>query len=185
MMIFLGSLWLPILVSAVVVFLASNVMHMLLKFWHYPDYKRTDDDKPFVEGSRGLKPGMYMFPRFDYKTATPEEHAAWAAGPSGIMYIRNPAKFSFGKTLTLWFLYCIVAGIFTAYISHETMPVGTAFRQVLQVAGATATIFWAFGTNFSDVIWYGKPWPAAIKYAIDGLIYGLLTGAVFAWLWPR
>ena len=34
-------------------------------------------------------------------------------------------------------------------------------------------------------IWYRRSWVVTLKNTIDGLIYGCLTAAVFAWLWPR
>jgi hypothetical protein len=183
-MVSLLDLWLPILVSAIAVQIASTIIHMALPFWHNADYGNVGDDRPFVEGSRSLKSGMYMFPRMDWKTMTEEQKAAWAKGPSAIMYVRNPAKFSFGKTIFLYFLYCLVSAVFVAYIAGETLAPGTPYLRVFQIAGAVGTIFWAFGTNVSDAIWYGKPWSATIKYAIDGLLYGCLIGGVFGWLWP-
>ena len=32
-------------------------------------------------------------------------------------------------------------------------------------------------------IWYQRPWSTTLKFTFDGLIYGLLTGGVFGWLW--
>lgn len=183
-MVSLTALWLPILVSAVIVFIASTIMHMGLPFWHTPEYKNVDDDRPFVEGTRSLRPGMYVFPRMDFKNMTAEQKAEWEKGPTGLMYVRNPAAISMGKNLTLFFLYCIVSGIFVAYIASETLAPGTDYRRVFQIAGATGTIFWAFGNNISDAIWYGKPWSTAIKYVVDGFVYGLLLGGTFGWLWP-
>jgi hypothetical protein len=183
-MVSLMDLWLPILVAAIVVQIASTIIHMALPFWHNADYGKVDDDRPFVEGSRSLKAGMYMFPRMEWKTMTEEQKAEWAKGPSGIMYIRNPAAFSFGKTIFLYFLYCLVSAVFVAYVTGQTLPAGTPYLRVFQVAGAVGTIFWAFGNNISDAIWYGKPWTSAMKYAVDGLIYGCLMGGVFGWLWP-
>ena len=183
-MVPLLDLWLPILVSAIVVQIASTIMHMALPFWHNADYGKPADDRPFVEGARSLKAGMYLFPVADWKTMTDEQKAEFQKGPSGVMYVRNPAAFSFGKTLAIWFVYCLVSAVFAAYIAGETLAPGTPYLRVFQIAGAVGTIFWAFGTNFSDAIWYGKPWRSAIKYAIDGLTYGCLMGGVFGWLWP-
>lgn len=184
-MVPLLSLWLPILVSAVLIFVMTNILWMVLKFWHYKDYSRLPDDKPFVAASQSLKSGMYMFPQMDWNTMTPEQKADFGKGPAGFMIIRNPSAFSMGKTLPVWFLYCVFSTFCAAYIASETLAAGTAFIRVFQIAGATATIFWSFGTNISDSIWYGKPWSSAIKHVIDGVIYGLITGAVFAWLWPK
>ena len=182
-MIPLTQLWLPILVSAVVVQFAGAFIHMALGFWHTPDYRNVEDDGPFVEAMRRLKSGLYLVPRMIQKP-TAEQRAEWESGPTALMYVRNPARFSFGKTLGIYFLHCLVSAIFVAYIAGETLAPGTAYLRVFQIAGATGTIYWAFGNHISDAIWYGKPWPVAIKYVIDGLIYGMLMGGVFGWLWP-
>jgi hypothetical protein len=181
----LTALWLPILVSAVLIFIASNILWMVLKFWHYKDYQRVPDDKVFVDATRALKGGMYVFPFMDWKTMTPEQKAEATKGPMGFMILRNPAAFSFGKTLGIYFLYCLFSAFCAAYIGHETLAAGTDYLRVFQITGAVGTFFWAFGTNISDAIWYGKPWSVAFKHVIDGLIFGCLIGGTFGWLWPK
>lgn len=183
-MIPLTDLWLPILVSAIVVQIASTIMHMALPFWHSADYRKPSDERLFMEGARPLKSGLYLFPKVDWNTISAEQKVELQKGPSGVMYIRNPATFSFPKTLLLWFVYCFVSAAFAAYIAGHSLAAGAPYLRVFQIAGTAGTIFWSFGTNFADAIWYGKPWSATIKYAIDGLIYGCLMGGVFGWLWP-
>ncbi|MEO8378108.1 MAG: hypothetical protein ABI779_00450 [Acidobacteriota bacterium] len=183
-MVPLSALWLPILVSAVFVFIASNILWMGLPFWHYRDYKRLPDDKVFVDGARSLKAGLYVFPWMDWKTMTPEQKADAQKGPSAMMIVRNPAVFSFGKTLSLYFLYCLLGSFMAAYVASATLAPGTEYLRVFRIAGAAGMLFWSFGTNVSDAIWYGKPWGATIKHIIDGLIFGMLIGGTFGWLWP-
>ena len=180
----LAELWLPILLSAVFVFIASNILWMALPFWHSRDYRTTGNDAAYIAASSSLQPGMYMFPKMDWKTMTPEQQKEWAAGPSALMYLKNPSAFSFPTTLGTYFLYTIVGSFCAAYIAEETIPRGAEYMRVFQIAGAAGMIFWSFGTNVSDSIWYGKPWGVAIKHVIDGLIFGLLIGGTFGWLWP-
>lgn len=184
-MVPLTALWLPILVSGVAIFIVTNILWMVLKFWHFADYKRFPDDKVFVDATRPLQAGMYVFPWMDMKTMTPEQREERHKGPSGLLYLRNPSPFSMGTMLLSWFLYCLFSAFCGAYLASETLPPGAPFLRVLQIAGATVTIFWAFGSNVSDSIWYGKPWASSIKHVVDGVIYGLIAGAVFAWLWPK
>jgi hypothetical protein len=184
-MVTLLELWLPILVSAVLVFIASNILWMMLPFWHYRDYGSTDNDAAFVDLTKGLQPGLYIYPKADWKTMTPEQKGEWQSGPSGTLYLKNPARFSFGSALSSYFVYALLGSFCAAYIAEETVARGADFMTVFQIAGATGAIFWAFGTNVSDSIWYGKPWTVAVKHIIDGLIFGLLIGGTFGWLWPR
>ena len=183
-MVPLTQLWLPILVSAVLVFIASNILWMGLKFWHYRDYKRVPDDAVFVDAAKSLSSGLYMFPWMDWKTMTPEQKAAAQAGPSALMIVRNPATFGFGKALVLYFLYCILGSLLAAYVASATIAPGAEYLHVHRIAGTAGMLFWAFGTNVSDSIWYGKPWSVAIKHIIDGVIFGFLIGGTFGWLWP-
>ena len=94
------DLWLPILVAAVVLQIVSAIIHTALTFWHTPDYGTVEDDRPFVEAMRRLKSGMYVVPRIIQKP-TPEQPPEWESGPTALMYVRNPAAFSFGKTLAI------------------------------------------------------------------------------------
>src|SRR5580765_4421654 len=62
------SLWLPVLVSAIIVFIASSIIHMLLPY-HQGDYQRLpyEDNLLAVLGAVGLKRGLYSFPFGTYK----------------------------------------------------------------------------------------------------------------------
>ena len=183
-MVSLAQLWLPILVSAVFVFIASNILWMGLKFWHYRDYKRVPDDAVFVNAAKSLPSGLYIFPWMDWKTMTPEQRTAAQPGPSAMMIVRNPATFKFASSLILYFLYCLLGSFCAAYLASVTVPAGAPYLHVHRVAGTAGMLFWAFGTNVSDAIWYGKPWSVAIKHIIDGIIFGFLIGGTFGWLWP-
>lgn len=183
-MVPLTALWLPILVSAVFVFIASSILHMALPFWHRREYRELEDDRPFVEGTRSLTPGMYMFPTMRWNTMTPEQKAEWAKGPVGIMYVRRASSVSMGRTMALHFLYCVIGSLLAAYVVSITAGAGTEYLRVHRIAGTAGMLFWAFGMNISDAIWYGKPWSSAFKYLVDGVIYGFLIGGTFGWLWP-
>lgn len=183
-MVSVAQLWLPILVSAVLVFVVSNILWMGLKFWHSRDYKRVPDEALFVEAAKSLPSGLYVFPWMDWKTMTPEQKTATQSGPSATMIVRNPLAFSFGKALGLYFLYCVLGSLLAAYVASVTVAAGAEYLHVHRVAGTAGMLFWAFGTNVSDSIWYGKPWAVAIKHVIDGVIFGFLIGGTFGWLWP-
>ena len=64
----LSALWLPIVLSAVIVFIASSVMHMLLPY-HRGDYKQLPDEEKTLSALRaaGLKRGLYIFPHGTHK----------------------------------------------------------------------------------------------------------------------
>ena len=183
-MIPLTMLWLPILISAVLVFIAANILWMALPFWHHKDYVGLPEEKRVLEALSTAKSGQYVVPKLDWKTMTPEERTAMHAGPTAYMLVRNPATFSFGKLLGTYFLYMVVVAIFVAYITGRTRAAGAPYLEVFRIASTVG--FLSFGLRgVSDSIWYGKPWKVTFKEMIDGLIYGLLMGGTFGWLWPR
>lgn len=186
-MVPIPSLWLPVLLSAVVVFLASWIVHVILPH-HHNDLKRIPDEEQFLEAMRrqALPPGDYMAPRPESMKAMnqPAFVERRKRGPVVIMTVIPGAAPSMGKELGLWFLYTIVVGIFAAYITGHALGVGAPYRQVMRFAGATAFFCYSVA-QFSDSIWYKRSWATTFKNAADGLLYGLLTGGVFGWLWPR
>ena len=184
MPVHLSTLWLPILVSAVFVFIASNLLWMALPFWHRKDYKKLPDEKAVLAGLSSAASGQYIAPATDWSKATAAEREALQRGPMALLLVRNPNAFSFGKSLTIYFLYCVVISVLVAYIAGGTLPPGTHYRRVFRVAGTAAIVAYSF-RGVPDSVWYGKPWTVTIKEIVDGVIYGMLTAGTFGWLWPH
>src|ERR1041385_4598527 len=180
-MVPLFSLWLPVLVSAVIVFIASNVLWMALPFWHRKDYNRLPDEKAVLAGLAGAKSGQYIAPAMEWSKTTPEERAAAQSGPMALLMVRNPNSFSFGKALTIYFLYCLVISAIVGYITGVVVGPGTLYPRVFRIAGTAAILAYSF-RGVPDSVWYGKPWTVTFKEVIDGVIYGLLTAGTFGWL---
>jgi len=183
-MVPLTMLWLPIVVSALFVFLASNILSMALPFWHRSDFAKLPDEKTVLDALSAAKSGQYMVPSLDWGKITPEQRAEMHRAPMALLLLRNPATFNVGKILTLWFFYAIVISIFVGYLTGLARPAGTPYLEVFRVAGAAAVLAYTFRT-IPEGIWFGKPWRIVFKEMIDGTIYGLLTAGAFGWLWPK
>ncbi len=185
-MVPLSALWLPILVSAVIVFVASSIVHMMLPY-HRTDYQPLPQEQNILRALReaGVKRGLYMFPFCtDRQRKSPEIAEKFRQGPVGMMAVFRSGPPAMGKYLAEWFLYCLIISYFTAYLTGRTLAPGTAYLGVFRVAGTAA--FMAFGLGqLSNGIWRGYPWTVVLKEVFDGLIYGLLTAGTFGWLWPR
>ena len=183
----LTVLWLPILVSAVFVFIASAIIHMG-PFWHRGDYPAVPDQDPVMDALRpfNIPPGDYMLPRPANRADmnTPEYKTKLERGPILIMSVFPRGGISMGKTMPLWFVYCLVVSYFAAYIAGRALAPGVDYLEVFPFAGATAFIGYCVAL-WQMSIWYGRGWRYSIIYTIDGLIYSLLTAGVFGWLWPR
>jgi hypothetical protein len=185
-MVALTSLWIPILLSAVIVFIASSIIHMVLPY-HRSDYKQLPDEDKVLATLRpaSLNPGLYIFPYCTHKDMkSPAIAEKQKQGPVGSMTVIPNGPPNMGKYLGTWFTYCVIIGIFTAYLTGRTVAPGASYLAVFRVAGTVA--FMAYGVGqISDSIWKNQPWSNTIKHVFDGLIFALLTAGTFGWLWPR
>ncbi len=185
-MVPLSALWLPIVLSAVIVFIASSVMHMLLPY-HRSDYQKLPDEDNIRATLRAanLKRGLYIFPFGTHKEMnSPAMVEKYNQGPVGMMTVLPNGPPVMPKFLGQWFAYCLIVGFFVAYLAAHTMEPGTNYLKVFRVVGTAAFLAYGLG-NLSNGIWKGQTWSATIKEVVDGLVYGLLTAGTFGWLWPR
>jgi len=185
-MVSLTALWLPIVLSAVIVFVASSIMHMLLPY-HRSDYRQLPDEDKLLAVLRaaGLKPGLYHFPFCSHKDMkSPAVVEKFKQGPVGMLTLFPSGPPAMPKFLGMWFAYCLVIGFFVAYLTGRTVAPGANYLAVFRVAGTAAFLAYGLG-NLSNGIWKGQPWSVTLKEVIDGLVYALLTAGAFGWLWPR
>jgi hypothetical protein len=181
------SLWVPILLSAVIVFIASSIIHMVLPI-HRTDYRKLPDEDGAMDALRkfNVPPGDYLFPcaSSPKEMKDPSFREKWSKGPVGMMTVMESGPPAMGKSLALWFVYCAVVGIFAAYVAGRALPPGAHYLKVFRFAGVTAFIGYALAL-WQNTIWYKRAWTTTLKSTIDGLVYGLLTAGTFGWLWPR
>jgi hypothetical protein len=180
------SLLLPIGLSAVFVFIASSVIHMVIG-WHKNDLKKVPNEDAVMNALRpfNLAVGNYGLPKPDSMKDmnSPEFKAKYKAGPVAFLTIRS-SDFSMGATMVQWFIYSIVVSVFAGYIAGVAFGPGTEYLRIMQVAGCVA--FTGYGlAQAHDSIWWGRSWAWTLRNMADSLLYGLLTGGTFGWLWPR
>ena len=186
-MVQLSALVVPIVLSAVIVFVASSVLHMALRY-HNSDYKRfeNEDDVRSAINKGAAAPGQYMLPYNTSMSAlqNPSVLQKFTEGPVGLVLLRAPGVMKMGPLLGAWFLYSIGISVFAAYVAGRTLAAGAPYLAVFRIVGTVVFLGYA-GAHIQAAIWRGQPWSATIKDVIDGLIYGLLSAGVFGWLWPR
>jgi hypothetical protein len=184
-MVSLADLWLPVLLSAVAVFVVSSVLHMALPI-HKSDYKKLPNEDAVMNALRSLAvpSGEFMFPSCSSmkELNSPEMVEKRTKGPVGTIMIWS-GEVNMGKCLLQWFAYCVVISVFVAYLTGLALPRGAAGHTVFRIAGTAAVLGYAFG-SVTNSIWKGVAWSTSLKFVFDGVLYGLATGAVFAWLWP-
>src|SRR5256885_7892732 len=135
----LSALWLPILVSAVAVFVVSSIIHMT-PLWHKRDYPRFTNEARVLAAPRpmGIPPGDYMMPRpaSSAEMRSPEFKEKMKRGPAVMMTVLPPWTGSMAANLSQWFVYCIIVSLFAAYIAASAVsPGGPNLAAVCPLAG--------------------------------------------------
>jgi hypothetical protein len=182
---YLMELWPPILLSAVFVFVASSVLHMVLPI-HKGDYKKLAGEDALTSALRGqVAPGDYMFPWSGSmkEMSSPEMLAKYEQGPVGVMTILPNGPPAMGKSLVQWFLYSVLVSVFVGYVGTLGLSRGAEYLRVFQITGTAAILAYSVA-YIPDSIWKGRCWASTAKFMFDGVVYGLVTAGTFGWLWP-
>jgi hypothetical protein len=186
-MISLTALLLPALVAAVLVFLASSLIHMLTP-WHAGDFQRLPNEDAVLAALRpfNIIPGTYVAPRPSgmKEMGSPEFAAKVQQGPNLMMNVMPNVRGGMGAQLALWFVYSFVIALFSGALVAKGFRAGSDYMVVFKFVGAVAFASYSFGL-WQMSIWYRRPWSVTLKSTIDGLIYAGLTAGAFGWLWPR
>ncbi|MFQ5981953.1 MAG: hypothetical protein ACE5KS_01125 [Woeseiaceae bacterium] len=180
----LMSLWLPILLSGVIVFIASSLIWMVVGY-HNADWQKLPDEEAARATLKGASPGQYSVPHAGSGAARKSE--AWQAkykeGPCAMLVVLPHGTLAMGKQLVQWFLYSVLISLLVAYVAGATLSPDAEYMQVFRIAGTVAALAYA-GAAPIQAVWFGHTWSATLKDILDGVIYGLLTAGVFGWLWP-
>ena len=186
-MVALTSLWLPIVLSAVVVFVASSIIHMMLPY-HRNDIRQLPREDEVMAALRpfDIPPGDYGMPRAQSMQGmkAPEFLEKMKTGPVAFVTVVPNGPPSMGASLGQWFFYSILVSIFAGYIAGAALPHGAHYLKVFQITGSSAFAGYALALMQSS-IWYKRNWGTTVVLMFDGLVYALLTAGVFGWLWPR
>jgi hypothetical protein len=184
-MVALTALWLPILLSAVVVFLVSSIVHMALP-WHQSDFRKFPAEDDALDALRGLNltPGDYVapLPGSMAEANTDEFRAKIANGPQVMLTVMRPGN-SMARNLVAWFVYALVVAGFAACAAGVALGPGADYLVVFRVTAIVSFAGFAFAI-WQNWIWYSRGLGYTLRTTVDGLVYALLTGGIFGWLWP-
>jgi hypothetical protein len=188
-MVPLTSLVVPIFGSAVLVFVASSIIHMVLTY-HRSDFRTVPSEKEaeLLAALRrlALPPGEYVAPHAGSAAGMkdPAFIAKMKQGPLVMMSVSPGMEPSLGKPLSLWFLYIIVVTVFAAYVTGRAVGPGTPYPTVFRFIGTTGFMGYSLGL-VQNSIWFRRNAVTTAKSMFDGLVYASLTAGMFGWLWPR
>ena len=181
------SLWLPILGSAVLVFLASWILHAVLQH-HKDDWVAVPDEDALRDalGPLNIPPGQYVTPKPSNPKdmASPEYKERARSGPALFFTVVKPESlFNMGPGLAKWFGYCVLVSVLCAYLAGRTVGAGADYLTVFRIVGTLAFACYAVG-ELPRSIWWSQKWSTTFKSVFDGLIYALVSAGTFGWLWP-
>lgn len=182
----IANLWMPILLTAVLVFFASSLIHMVFK-WHNSDYRKFDNEDEVRAAVRAsTPPGQYCFPHcVDMKDMASEEMMKkFTEGPIGFVTISPAGPPTMGKKLVQWFIYSLLIAAIAGCLTFGAYPAGNASAKAAGHMVGLISFLAYVGGSVQMGIWMGKPWGSVGKDALDGLIYGIVSALVFWWLWP-
>lgn len=175
------SLWQPILVSAVLTFIAGAVIWMIMP-WHKTDWQKTADEEDVRAALKSTDPGMYTVPNCNpAQFKDPEMQQKFKDGPQAFITIVPNGIPQMGGKLLLMFVYNLLVAILCAYFVSRTASPDADYLGIFRIAGTVA--FTAYGFAYiQESIWFGRSWSLTGKTFLDALIYGLLVGGAFGWL---
>jgi hypothetical protein len=180
------SLWIPILLSAALVFVVSALIHMVLGY-HQHDFRRLGKEDEIMSALRRfhLPPGDYALPHAGTFEAMrqPSFLEKMKKGPVVLMTVSPNGPPAMGSRLALWFLYSVVVSVFAAYLAGRALGPGASYLAVFRFVGTAAFLGYALALA-QNSIWFNRSWGATVRSMVDGLVYALLTAGVFGWLWP-
>ena len=183
-MVSLGALWIPILLAAALVFVASSVVWMVLPH-HRDDFSGLPDEEAARRALADAEPGQYHVPHAPDREAfgSEEVQRKFEEGPVAAITVMTDGPPEMGRQFVGWFLYCVGVSLVTAYVAGRTLSAGADYLEVFRVTGTVAWLAYG-GAYVGDAIWFGRPWGFSLKMVADGLLYGLVTAGAFGWLWP-
>src|SRR2546423_5978186 len=139
-MINLTQLLLPALLSAVLVFIVSSLIHMLTP-WHAGDFSRLPNEEGVLAALRplNLTPGTYVAPRPSSMKdmGSPEFQAKVKLGPSVMLNVM-PGNTGIGAQLALWFVYSLFVALFAGYVTSKALQPGADYKVVFKFVAAIA-----------------------------------------------
>lgn len=185
-MVALTSLWLPILVSAVLVFVASSVIHMTLGY-HNSDYGKLPREDDVIAALRpmNIPPGDYFLPWAGGAAAMkdPVFQEKWTRGPVATLTVLPAGANFMGAQLAQWFVYAAAVAFFAGYVASRVIPPGGDYLTVFRIVGTTTFMGYTLGL-WQMSIWYKRSLATTLKSTFDGLVYACLSAGAFGWLWP-
>jgi hypothetical protein len=159
---------------------------MVLQY-HRSDFGKVPSEDDVMEALRKFEipPGDYVVPCAGSAKGMkdPDFIEKTKKGPVAFMTVMPSGIPGMSGSLVLWFLDCLLIGIFAAYIASRALGPDAEYLSVFRFTGAAAFSGYSLAL-LQNSIWYKRKWSATLKSVLDGFVYALFTAGAFGWLWP-
>jgi hypothetical protein len=183
----LMSLVLPTVAAAFAVFVLSMIVHLAMP-WHKSDFAIVPDHDAAIAAvqSLNLAPGDYAVPNVQLPGGgkNPDFIAHFERGPTFHLTMFPAGGMNMGKYMGSWFGFMLLIAVIAAWVTGSIVPPGGNSRAVFHYSAIITACSYGFG-GWTLSIWYFRKWSTAFKGTFDAILYGLATGAIFMWLWPK
>jgi len=187
MTVLLSQLWLAILVTSILCWIASSLIHMLFKY-HNADYSELPNETQVSAalGAENPVPALYTLPHCTDMKQMGEEamQKKFADGPVAMIIVMPNGMPPLGKLLGLQLAFFIIGSTLITYLTTMAIPSDGEYMDVFHFVfiAAFLTYSWA---QVPHSIWMGQPWSNCLRYFIDAIIHAAVSAATIAWLWPN
>lgn len=184
-MVTIPELWLPILLSAVLVFFAAALMWTVMPH-HKKDWVRVPDEEALRAALRnqGIKRGQYAIPHAAGEEMKSEGFLRrMEEGPVAFLVVAEPGMPAMPKRFAMHILYALIISIFVAYVAGRTHTADADYLSVFRIVGTVAFLAYA-AALIPSAIFFARTWSSVLKEVFDGAVYALITAGVFGKLWP-
>ena len=186
MAVSVSELWLAILIAGLLCWVASALIHMLLKY-HNADYKGLPNEAAVSSAlaDKTPAPALYTLPYCADMKAMGEEpmQKKFTDGPVAMITIMPNGMPAMGKLLSQQIIFFVFGSFLIGYLATISIAGNadfmTVFRQIF--VASFLTYGWA---QIPYSIWMGQPWSNCVRYLLDALIYAVVTACTFSLLWP-
>jgi len=184
-MAFVAHLWIPIVLSGVIVFFVSALFWMVMPH-HVMEWGKLPSEAGVLAALRAhpAPPGLYSVPGVTSPAdrKTPAWRAELERGPTAMITLRPAGMGNMGALMMKSLASNILISFFCAYVASHAVPADASYLMVFRIVGTLGFMSYSFA-SITDSIWFGRPWSSFFKQAFDALVYGCLMGGVFGWLW--
>ncbi|CAN5720458.1 hypothetical protein BH23GEM9_BH23GEM9_12560 [soil metagenome] len=184
-MVTLASLWLPILLSTIAVFVLSALVWTVLHI-HDSEWPPLPAEDRVTQALKeaNVAPGQYYFPAAAKNAAKDPAAAEFVrTNPGGYVYVSSENAKQMGRSIGLAVVFNFAVTIVVAYLASRTVAPGAHYLEVFRVVGTAGWL--AYGAaHFPYAIWFSHSWAAAWKQLVEAFVYALVMAGIFGWLWP-